>query len=87
MIALGRVFKGWRTRNLPRNIIARSITAVHRLGTIETVLLQGHPTKKDLACGFGAKRGFPVSIHNVWCDDGCHKAAKEFLEKEGIKIK
>lgn len=46
----------------------------------KTVLLQGHPTKADLACGIGKKRNLPVSIHNVWCDEACGKAAREFLE-------
>lgn len=78
MIALGRVFKSWRTRNLPENIKQRAIAAVARLGKIETRLLQGHPTRKDLAVGIGAKRGFPVSVHNCWCDAECNRQAKKF---------
>src|SRR5262245_43361803 len=46
-IALGRVFKGWRIRNLPANVARRSAAAVERLGRIDIVLLQGHPTKAD----------------------------------------
>jgi ribonuclease HI len=80
-IALGRVFKCWRIRNLPANVAKRSATAVARLGRIEIVLLQGHPTKADIARGIGAKRGLPVSIHNVWCDCECGRQAKAFLEK------
>lgn len=83
MIALGRVFKGWRTKNLPVNVSQRAAAAVARLGTIETVLLQGHPTKADLECGIGAKRGFPVSIHNVWCDQECARQAREYLQAKG----
>lgn len=79
-IALGRVFKGWRENNLPQNISDRTRAAVRRLGTIKTVLLQGHPTKADLECGIGKKRGYPVSIHNVKCDDLCKLAAKEYLQ-------
>lgn len=82
MIALGRVFKGWRLKNLPANVAKRSAAAVARLGHIETVLLQGHPTKADLACGMGKKRNLPVSIHNVWCDAECGLQAKAFLEKQ-----
>jgi ribonuclease HI len=37
-------------------------------------LLDGHPSKKQLAAGFG-KRGNPVSIHNYTCDELCHRAA------------
>lgn len=80
MIALGRVFKGWRVKNLPRNIFERSAAAVERLGKVETVLLQGHPTKADLACGVGKKRKLPVSIHNVWCDKACGAEAEKFLQ-------
>lgn len=82
MIALGRVFKGWREKNLPRNISDRSKNAVARLGKIETVLLQGHPTKKDLECGVGKKRNLPVSIHNVWCDRACGIAAVKYLSEK-----
>lgn len=79
-IAIGRVFKGWRENNLPRNISERSKAAVARMGEIKTVLLQGHPTKADLELGIGKKRNLPVSLHNVWCDKACGKASKEFLE-------
>lgn len=83
MIALGRVFKGWRTKNLPENIKQRAKDAVARLGKIETRLLQGHPTKKDLENGVGAKRGFPVSKHNVFCDEECNRQAKKFEAERG----
>lgn len=84
MIALGRVFKGWREANLPQNISHRSTNAVRRLGSIKTVLLQGHPTKKDLEAGIGAKRNLPVSIHNVWCDKACRAAGLEFLAQTNV---
>jgi ribonuclease HI len=86
MIALGRVFKGWRENNLPANISARSKKAVARLGAVETVLLQGHPTKEDLKNGFGKKRGLPVSIHNVWCDKACGKEAEKYLASLKEKV-
>lgn len=78
-IALGRIFSGWREKNLPANISERSRNAVKRLGRIETVLLQGHPTKDDLKNGIGKKRNLPVSIHNVRCDWLCGEAAKKHL--------
>ena len=81
-IGLGRVFKGWRTANLPRNISERSRAAVARLGAIKTVLLQGHPTKSDLAAGIGKKRGLPVSQHNVWCDKECNRQAEIYRQRE-----
>jgi ribonuclease HI len=82
MIALGRVFKGWKTKNLPQNIIDRTKAAVTRMGAIETRLLQGHPTKADLQAGVGKKRGFPVSIHNVFCDEECGRQSKRFETDE-----
>lgn len=85
MVALGRVFKNWREKNLPANISERSKAAVKRLGAIETVLLQGHPTKADLESGIGKKRNLPVSIHNVWCDKACNLEAKKFLENLEIQ--
>lgn len=74
-IALGRVFLRWRTKNLPDNIKQRGIDALKRLGRVTHCLLQGHPTKADLVRGVGAKRGFPVSVHNVWCDEECGRQA------------
>lgn len=81
MIALGRVFKGWRGKNLPSNVVERTKAAMARMGKVEHVLLQGHPTKADLERGIGAKRGLPVSKHNVWCDKECGRQAKEHLAK------
>jgi ribonuclease HI len=84
-IALGRVFEGWSGRNLPNNVARRSALAVARLGKIELVLLQGHPTKLDLERGIGARSGRPVSKHNVWCDKECSRQAQRYLKtlKEG----
>jgi ribonuclease HI len=84
-LALGRMFKGWRIRNLPANVAKRSAAAVARLGRIDIVLLQGHPTKADLARGIGAKRGLPVSVHNVWADAECQRQAKAYLEKQKLE--
>jgi ribonuclease HI len=78
MVALGRVLKNWRTRNLPDNITVRSRAAVARLGPLKELVLQGHPTKKELIAGWGKRRDLPVSIHNVWCDRACHQAAEDY---------
>jgi ribonuclease HI len=80
-IALGRVFEGWSGRNIPNNLAKRSALALVRLGRVDFVNLQGHPTKEDLCRGVGAKRGLPVSKHNVWCDKECGRQAKMFLQK------
>lgn len=72
MIALRRVFRRARTRNLPPCIKRRAEEAVARLGKIEAVLLNGHPTKAQLACGIG-HGGLPVSKWNCWCDAECNR--------------
>jgi hypothetical protein len=64
---------------LPADEIARGRSVLGRLGPFVGVLLQGHPTRADLARGVGAKRGFPVSIHNVWADDACNRTAHAYL--------
>ena len=84
MIALGRVFKGWRNKNVPQNMIDRARNARRRVGKVETVLLQGHPTKVDLERGIGKKRGFPVSIHNVRCDELCSDRCQDKSEVEYV---
>jgi ribonuclease HI len=80
-ITLGRLFERWRIANLPRNVYMRGISALKKLGDVKPLLLQGHPTKKDLERGIGAKRGYPVSIHNVWCDKECGRQAELYLRQ------
>lgn len=81
-ITLGRLFWRWAIRNLPKNVYVRGIAALERLGNVEPVLLQGHPTKADLLHGIGAKRGLPVSEHNVWCDQACGREALIFKSND-----
>ena len=80
-IALYRLFHGWKMTHLPAWLISRGSQALQRvdLANITTVLLNGHPTKAQLAAGVG-KRGGPVSIHNKWCDEACTKASKEYRD-------
>jgi ribonuclease HI len=51
----------------------------HRLHQREGAvkLLDGHPTKKHLRLGVG-KRGNPVSVWNVRCDETCQELARLF---------
>ena len=56
----------------------RAAVVLGRLGRIEYVLLDGHPTKAQLAAGVG-KRGNPVSEWNVWCDKACGDEAKRYM--------
>ncbi len=75
-ITLGRAFSGWKWKNVPEWIQNRFFAQRLRFiywDRITYVQLDGHPTKAQLASGIG-KRGNPVSIHNVWCDEACGKA-------------
>lgn len=81
-VTLGRVFMGWKWNNIPpvmHGIYQRIYSRLIHWDQIRYVLLDGHPTKAQLAAGEG-KRGHPVSEHNVWCDKACNEAAKRFLE-------
>ena len=80
-ITIGRLLWGWRCENLPVKAVERSRAALARLGRVEAVLLQGHPTKADLACGMGKKRNLPVSTHNVWADAECNRQAKAYIQR------
>jgi hypothetical protein len=64
--------------------VKRGEAAVARLGKIEVILLQGHPTKEDLANGLGKKRQLPVSEHNVWCDEACNAEKKKHAPKQEV---
>lgn len=82
-ITLGRVFQGWKWKNIPLWLHHEYQQARARLVSwekIKWVLLQGHPTRAELAAGVGS-RGYPVSEHNVWCDKACGESAAEFLRE------
>jgi ribonuclease HI len=74
LITLNRLFQGWTLTNIPPDWVQRGSAALQRLGNANWVLLQGHPTKAELQAGRG-KKGYPVSEHNVWCDQACRAAA------------
>ena len=73
---LNRFFCGWSTAGIPPAWLKRSAAVMKRLGTMERVLLAGHPTKAQLEVGYKIKDNgarYPVSIHNKWCDEACNK--------------
>ncbi len=77
-VALGWVFSGWKQDKIPPSLRLR-VNVLRQSGKLTGIwvrLLQGHPTKKDLAAGIGSKRSLPVSEHNVWCDEECGRVAK-----------
>ncbi|MGI4792008.1 MAG: hypothetical protein ACRYFS_24560 [Janthinobacterium lividum] len=76
-LALGWTFWNFKHDLVPNRLYLKAMEAKARLGRIETVLLDGHPTQAQLAAGFG-KRGQPVSEHNKFVDALCTDRAKEF---------
>lgn len=80
-VTLGRIFEGWRDKGLPEHWLDAAARNLRRLGRVEWVLLDGHPTKQQLAEGRG-KRGNLVSAHNVFVDAECQRVARQFLSAE-----
>ncbi len=69
-ITLGRIFSGWKMKNVPHEYIVRLYKAKARLGNITGQHLDGHPTVKQLEVGKG-KNGNPVSKWNYMADKLC----------------
>lgn len=62
---------------IPDHLRTRTWTARRRLGRFSVALLDGHPTRAQLAAGIG-KRGNKVSAWNVACDKECGRLAAEW---------
>ncbi len=69
---------GGKLNGVPDCLKERLHAALKRAGAFRTVLLDGHPTKRQLAAGRG-KRGNPVSWWNCRCDAECNRQAAAFL--------
>jgi ribonuclease HI len=80
-VSLGRLFQGWKITNIPGWLVARTTRALRRVDTerIWHVLLDGHPSKAQLAAGVGS-RGHSVSVWNCRCDAECRRLAQVYLE-------
>lgn len=77
-VSLQRVFLAAKLKNVPPWLVDR-LQKLQRdgwFGGCSWRLLDGHPTKAQLAAGVG-KRGQMVSVHNVWCDAECNRRARE----------
>lgn len=83
-VSLQRVFLAAKLNNVPDWLVIRlqRVQKSGKLGNVRYTLLDGHPTRVQLAAGIG-KRGNPVSIHNVWCDQACTCQARQVCE-DGI---
>jgi ribonuclease HI len=75
-LALGWVFWGFKHEKVPVHLYQKAKSALGRLGSVEVVHLDGHPTVAQLQSGLG-KRGNRCSEHNVWCDAECGRRAVE----------
>lgn len=82
LVTIRRFRDGAKLRGIPSSWAERKDAALARLGALIYVLLDGHPTKVQLAAGVG-RRGSPVSDHNVWCDKACTEAGRLFLKRVG----
>ena len=80
-VSLQRLFLAARLHGVPLWLMRRlhAIQRSGRLARMAYVLLDGHPTRVQLAAGVG-KRGSPVSEHNVWCDTACQQQARAYME-------
>ena len=85
-ITLGRVFMGWKWKNIPAWLHQEFQVERKRLVNWERIrytLLQGHPTRAELGAGVGS-RGYPVSEFNVWCDHECGRQAEAYRQQVGL---
>lgn len=71
-----------KMNGIPVDLQRRLTFCKNRLGRYGVILLSGHPTKNQLAEGFG-KHHLPVSKWNVLCDDLCRKAGQAAVERVG----
>jgi len=80
-VSLQRVFLAAKLANVPPWLVDR-LQTLQKSGALKQMtytLLDGHPTRAELAAGIG-KRGHMVSEHNVWCDQQCSAIARERLQ-------
>jgi hypothetical protein len=78
LVTLCRLFNADPSFNgVPPELEARTWAQRRRLWGYRVVLLDGHPTRKQLASGIG-KRGNPCSKWNVACDEECRRLAVAF---------
>ena len=81
-VTLGRMFHDFQWKNIPAWLKHEAAQEINNRGGLVAMarrgykytLLDGHPTRAELALGTG-RRGHPVSPWNVWCDHACHRAA------------
>lgn len=74
-----RCFREPKVRDwVPAELWHRRVNVMSVMGSIEWLLLDGHPTAAHLEAGRG-KKGKPVSVHNAFCDKIACQAGAEYL--------
>jgi ribonuclease HI len=81
LVTIRRFRDDARVAGIPLEWRKRMAYVLGRLGTLTYVLLDGHPTRAQLAAGVG-KRGNPVSRWNVWCDEACTEEGRRLIGRE-----
>lgn len=78
-VSLLRVFRAAKLNNVPDYLaeLVGKVRGLLRYLDFEYTLLDGHPTRAQLAAGIG-KRGSPVSEHNVYVDRLCGEQATKY---------
>lgn len=77
-VTLCRMRHGKSWKGVPQSLIEAAMIERERHSNVQYVLLDGHPTAKQLEAKIG-KRGNPCSPWNVKCDKRCGELAKLFL--------
>lgn len=83
LVTIRRFRDEGRLAGIPLPWRKRMAMTLGRLGVLEYVLLDGHPTKAQLAAGVG-KRGNPVSEHNAWADRECAEVGRQFIARRAL---
>lgn len=83
-VSLGRVFRGSSFNNIPfwmETRLKQSIKYFSYWNQFSYTLLDGHPTKAQLASGVG-RHGHPVSKWNKLADDLCRAEADRYWNEQ-----
>lgn len=87
-VTIGRFRSGWRLSGIPRGWETRMLHALDRVGDVEYVLVKGHPNRAEILTGVGTRarsgRSYPVSEHQVFCDDLCTRMLDEWGKAHGV---
>jgi ribonuclease HI len=85
-VTMSRLLGGGTKKGMPDWLVqmlagardARALRLRQGLPSWSVSLVGAHPTRKELACGFKARKKTPVSAHNVACDRLCREVCQEF---------